>query len=559
MPEVRSGPARAPAAGGASWSGLAAGAVLMVLIAWAVFFPFGEGAIYWLSWQRPFAASLIFLLVLCATFACALVLARRADLGLEGRMNDVRARGFMVVLCAVLLAATLASAFLVQRRFAGSGDERAYLFEAQTFLAGRLWNAAPAGARAMGGTYIFVVGDKWVGQYPPAWPGLLAIAQTLGVSAWAAGALLAVAGLAALYLLVARAAGRVPGLLAAVLYAATPFTVLTAGSLFSHQMAATLALGVALALRISREEGRPAWAFAAGLAAGMLGMTRLVTAAVVLSPFAVAMLRRRDWRGLVALGVGGLPFAVALLWYQWRLTGSPLEPVYWIAGRRVDHLYFDAHNVGTGIYQTGKRWMQLACWWSPAMVAIWPIALWLKGQAKTLDAADFVFPLGVFTFMFYPLSAGNEFGPRYYYDFFPLMVYSVATSLPLYTGRVRRLVEVAAVLTIVFDLALWPPLAVTYRRISIERSDLFDQVAASNLRNAVVCIRSATGVRLTMPANDLPLNDVDGAGPVLYAQCGLTSFAALARAYPNRAIWTYDRSPNRVHGRLAIVRSALSD
>jgi hypothetical protein len=62
----------------------------------------------------------------------------------------------------------------VLRAFPNSGDEYDYLFEARTFLAGRLWNPVPALPDLFAHFHILFTNGKWVAGYPPGWPLLLA-------------------------------------------------------------------------------------------------------------------------------------------------------------------------------------------------------------------------------------------------------------------------------------------------------------------------------------------------------------------------------------------------
>src|SRR4051812_47622802 len=90
-------------------------------------------------------------------------------------------------------------ALVVLRSFPNSADEYGYLFAAETFLKGRLWNPAPPPPLDLflEVTHIFAIDGKWVSQYPPGWPVVLAGLSLVGLPFVAAapvvGALLVVA------------------------------------------------------------------------------------------------------------------------------------------------------------------------------------------------------------------------------------------------------------------------------------------------------------------------------------------------------------------------------
>jgi hypothetical protein len=319
-------------------------------------------------------------------------------------------------------------------------------------------------------------------------------------------------------------------------------------------MAAALTVAALLAFARTADARSVGAALLTGALIGLLGITRSVTAVAVLIPILVALAARRDFRTTVLIGIGGIPFAALLLWYQGSITGNPLKPVYWLAGRDVDHLYFDLPSIKLGLIQTVNRSAGLFLWTSPVLPLLWAAAVVRKLRIRTLGAADFVFPLGVLIFAFYPLHAGNGYGPRYYFDFWPLLVFTVASALRDLDALKRRRSEALLALSILYGIMIWPLLAYDFHRITFERRDLYVQVKEAGLSNAVICIRSGTGNLLDMMPSDLTRNGVNADGPILYVQCAMVTPPELFEKFPGRTIWSYDRVASAARGRLTRLR-----
>ncbi|HKP55070.1 MAG TPA: hypothetical protein VJV78_00035 [Polyangiales bacterium] len=98
---------------------------------------------------------------------------------------------------------------------------------------------------------------------------------------------------------------------------------------YGHVLVATLVLGALRCLRAA-EGGKLGWFAAAGGCAGLAGLVEyqaIVLAALLGMPILFQPLRR-ILPGALAYLAGGLPFALALLWYDARAFGGPFELSY---------------------------------------------------------------------------------------------------------------------------------------------------------------------------------------------------------------------------------------
>jgi hypothetical protein len=223
---------------------------------------------------------------------------------------------------------------------AGGSDSSGYLNEARMIAAGRVevpiepmrtmgvpaeddlaWPFAPLGFRPSTNF------RNIVPTYPPGFPVHLMLAALIG--GWARAPFL-VAPMAAmisivLLFVVARQLGLSTewGLAACAILAVWPVFVAQGMQPYSDDLATMWTLAsIACALAADR---RPAWSTAAG-AAFAIGVAVRPTNILLALPLAIALRWKPSRLALAA--VAAAPFAVALMWWNARLYGSPLTTGY---------------------------------------------------------------------------------------------------------------------------------------------------------------------------------------------------------------------------------------
>ena len=204
-----------------------------------------------------------------------------------------------------------------------------------------IWYVLQAGTIAEGVGYVdpapfYEQGvETATANFPPLWPGLLALVNVIGIADTERAYQVVGAGLGAGTVVVTgllgrRIAGEPVGLVAALLVALSPSLVAADGSLMAESLLVLL-VGVALLLgdRILRGGGTGAWV-ALGLVLGLAVLSH--SAALVLAPVLVGVLvwRQPTARPSRRVGYGTLALAVAaLIFLPWALrSGDALgEPV----------------------------------------------------------------------------------------------------------------------------------------------------------------------------------------------------------------------------------------
>lgn len=442
-------------------------------------------------------------------------------------------------------------AYGVLENFPNSADEYAYVFQAETFRHGRLWNPPPPVTDFFHYNHLIERDGKFLSRFPPGWPLMLALASALAMPRGLINPLLGTLLLAVLYRIGRRLHGAGPGLLACLFLLPSAFFLFTSASYFSHPFCALMTLLFVDLCLCHREARRPATALLAGLCLALGLVTRYYTALLVGLPVAVAFAAERRWRSLLLIGLGGLPIAALLGLYDAAINGHPLLPVTtWCDP--AEHLGFTkGHSPGGGLHLLASRLLLFMRWTAPTLL---PLYLFLLVRRPGRHAPLFypalfaVLPLGHVLFW---SDGGNQYGPRFYYEGYPLAVLFVTSQLVDRRPLPRRTVLVTLLVAgQLVGLGTTVYLTVREHRVVEERLDLYREVAAARLTDAVVFIASGTGVLREMPTGDLTRNGLEFTGPVLYAWDRGPDNRRLMAHYPTRRFYRYARAPTALHGQL---------
>jgi hypothetical protein len=456
------------------------------------------------------------------------------------------------VLVALLLVATL-----VLQRFPNSADEYAYLFQADTLQALRLWNEVHPLQEFFTFSHIAEQDGKWVGRFPPGWPLVLAIFNAAYIPYWAVNPILGCVTLALLWRFAAVEYGRRVAGLTALGFGLSGFFVFNAASYFSHTISGLLL--VVFTYWGCRYLEAPRWTYAAviGAAAAGLAITRYYTAALCALPFAVALLRTwslRHWLGGVVMIAAGAPLIAFLLFYNERITGDPLLFVT----RWHDPGEMIGFNRGYSVWDVPQRigrWAtDYAYYASPLMLVLWIWAV-LRARDGALRFFDFYFPLLLAGYLFWYSDGANRYGPRFLYAAWPFMALRIGIAVE---GALRGqpAAGAARLLPFLFLLHLWmsmvnlPVNAVRNHEIIYERRDLFRAVEQAGLSDALVFVSSGTGLLNPMRPMDLLFNSIAPDGEVVYAHHRPGQAESLLAHFPGRSVWVYDRPEGAVRGTL---------
>jgi hypothetical protein len=460
------------------------------------------------------------------------------------------------------LVASLAAVWVL-RAFPNSSDEYDYLFQAHTFLSGRLWNPVPPLPEMFSPAHVSFDNGKWFTFYPPGWPLILAVTMGLQLPAWFACPVAGGVLLFAAMKLGERRDGRLGGILSGVLSAASPFFVVNAGSYFNHVPAAAAGLLFCWAAAAFLDRPELSKAVLAGVALGVLGLVRTEDVLVFALPFLAAFCwraGRRHYRLAPAIVLAGLPFLAALLLYYHAIGGSMIPDI----GRDYPMVKFGLHPVDEAgrhltmldeLRFTATRLVMLAEWTSPLLMLGYVAAFVGLAVKRRLSFLDLIFPLWIVAYWLVPFTGGNQYGPRYYFEPFPLLVLTIVSALvPLLQDPVRSWRRDFAAMFVMAHIAMCVASAfligLFMHTLVDQRMDLYDLVRAQGLHNAVVIVHSSTSPIGPMEPPDLVRDGTALDGDVIYALDIPNQLAALRRVFPQRQFYVYRRAPRSARGTL---------
>jgi len=474
--------------------------------------------------------------------------------------NQVSRNFVLYVSCTAgaALAMSLLVATLILRTFPNSGDEFAYLFQAETYLHGRVWNSPPPIPYIFTPAHVIETPDVWVGKYTPGWPMLISFLSIVGLEPWMINPILNSLTVILLAWLGREVQDRFTGILAAAIYAFTAFSVFNGASFFNHQFTATCGVAFALLAVKFFKMPRLLTAIGSGAALGLIGLIRPQAAVLFALPFLIKVLSARNrWltiQATIGLALGVIPFAIILLAYDRAVTGNPLVmPQMLYDGTAVWRISF--HSIA----RSAGYLVELAEWTSAPLLAIYVVSYGYLAIRKRLNFVDYLLPLFLLAFTLFA-DPGNRYGPRYVFDVYPFFALTCATGLTLLHKvwhERHPVVAASAALFCVFSIlsatARMPVVAVAFHRIVSERMDLYDLVDETKLNNAIVLVTNGVGVRYGMRSPDLYRNWPDLHQPVLYVDGHKALVERLKSSFPGRTIWTYTRDDQSSVGKLTRI------
>ncbi len=364
--------------------------------------------------------------------------------GMEQKQKDIatsthskRATGWILLICALAAVATAAISYFAFERLAHLEDEVAYLFQARTMAMGRLTVPSPSQPDAFWTPFVLDHRGQRFGKYPPGWPAVLGLGELAGL-AWLVNPLLSALALYLVYRLGRTLYDERVGLVAATLGLLSPLFLVLGASYLSHMVALVWLLLFSLWFVWTAQGRSGSYAIGAGLALGLVFLTRSLTAVAFAAPFAlyalVQVVRREQeyWPRYLLVALGGGAVALLLPVYQWAITGDPwLNPylLWWP---------YDRIGFGTGIgampggHSLRYAWINLKQDLSRSATDLlgWPALSWLplvlglflrpRRRRDWLLLAPFL--CLVIAYIFYWIGSPERlWGPRYYFEGFGVL------------------------------------------------------------------------------------------------------------------------------------------
>lgn len=412
---------------------------------------------------------------------------------------------------AVILAAAAAVVALILLRGPADGvphvpDELSYLFQAELLASGHV-SLAPSSVeqsfRWSDPTPVVIHNGRWASMYPPGHPLVLALGAFTGLT-WLVPPVVGGSSVFLLFLAARRIYVPQVGLMAAFLFAVSPFFLMTASNFMSHNTTALLV--VATVYTLGRfGDGKWQWAMAAGVLIGAVFATRPLTGAALMPACGLLLLtellktgsRVQVLRGYALVGAGGVLMLGAYLGYQWLATGDPFT-VESVQGGRDAFGFGGAHSVAVGLTheQTQLSYLLLVLHNWPASIGVGLVLLpFVLGTTNRWDWFLLIATVSLgAAYALYKVN-GVMHGPRYWYELTPLLMLLTGRAVSLLRdavaslllvirpgderGQVAPRVSYLAVATPVIILALWGSGSWLFRSSGSWRAEFMPESAAA--------------------------------------------------------------------------------
>jgi hypothetical protein len=428
-----------------------------------------------------------------------------------------------------------------------SGDEYSYLFLADTFRAGRLWDPPPPDPELFQAFHVLVKDGRTFSPYPPAWSAFLMPLRAFNV-AWLENPLLtAVLGalLAAVYRRLGVCASMRASALAVVLL--TPFALFLGGSLFPQTMAAALVTAIVWAQLADEAQPRAWRKLSIGALFGVLLLTRYEVFAITALLYAVDRLVRRRFAGIVdglIVTIGLLPFVLGLLAYDAAITGNPWQLTStWASSLAASAATYSP--LVRNLYWLGG----LAEFGGLPVLLMAAIALVAKLRQHNCRFYDLLLPAALLFYSFVQFTGGHQYGPRYWFWVWPLGTLTIITGLVDPRGEVRvfgkrvPFTRLASAL-LLYAIASFGTLLVTTHGYMAERRTVLDFPAPS-ARTVVLIpkreLRRWWWPGIPAPAMDFTRNDIDYSDKVLFGRGDLADAVERACRLKGREVLRWEQ------------------
>lgn len=392
-----------------------------------------------------------------------------------------------LLLCGV---AFLATSFIGKNVYEGIPhieDEIAYVWQAEAIAGGNLLLPTPECPKCFLVPFVVDANGWRSSKYPPGWPVVLSFGILLGKRSLVPP-LLASLTIWLMYRLGNKFLDKRTALLSVFLTITSPFFLMNASSLLSHNWCLFLSLSFTICWLDTFNKNRtiPHWItiLTGALSLGAMALTRPLTAVGVAFPFfihgIILLFGRNRQDKIRVLLIGLIAGLISLLFFVWQfaVTGNFFTNPYTLWWP-YDRMGF---GPGVGLQENGftlyAGWIntRFSLWVGWHDFLGWPYVSWLflpfgllaLRHSRQAWLVNSVFPSLVAAYMFYWIGAWL-LGPRYYYESIHCFMFLTSAGICWLAGkpnqspmsRLRRLTVTALVsLLLVTNILIYTPIRV---------------------------------------------------------------------------------------------------
>lgn len=359
-------------------------------------------------------------------------------------------------------------------------DDTSYVFQARIFASGHITAPPPPVLDAFDYArppFLVVADGGWSSVYPFGQPMMLAIGEVFG-SMWIIPPLLGAASVFLTFAIGRRLYDSSTGLLAAVLFAASPFFFMTASN-FMYHTTATFFLLACVLLTVTSGRWPLLTGAGAGICFGLLFNTQTLSAAAIMLPIAGTMLvmlvrrgqRRRRALHAAGFATGALLMLGAYILYNIATRGDPFLTGYEAAGFETEIGFGGKHSVNVGILYEHVQltfFLLVADGWPQWIGLLFVVALLALVPRSPWDyvlLACAVCLVGAYTWY---AGHGIMYGPRYWFPALPfVMLLSARGAHVAADTAARGAAVIRRIVTGAPERPVWAARLLTYAFVAV--------------------------------------------------------------------------------------------
>jgi hypothetical protein len=454
----------------------------------------------------------------------------------------------LIGLSVVLLIVLIAINKYILHSFFNSNDEYSCYFLAHLFLKGKLWTQAPELQDFFVTAHVGFKDGKWFSVFPPGWSLLWALGIKLHLQD-VINPMIATLAYATYAVVLRRIFNLKTVVLSLVFMALSPFFLFTSAAYYSHNTCLLcLALFYYFFLKWEEGEKEILWASLAGIVLGYGMATRYLTMFMMATPFVISLLwrvlqrRKRFGLDVILFFLTAGTLTLVHFYYNYLITGSFFDaPNHYLMSH--EKLGFNANYTPlTALDFFWKRLVYGMDWTPPLLILFFLASLFMKNQNRYQGLLKGSAVLLPFAYMFYYSWGGNQFGPRYYLEAFPIVCGLALNAI------FRLLSPSKLTMGLIFGMIIGLiPLnikhGIHYEKVSRERRATYDAIVEQTEKPALVFFTGHLGDTLILAPDDQARNLPDFDGDVIYARSQGEKNQDLMKTLPE--YYAYDVSYDR--------------
>jgi hypothetical protein len=460
---------------------------------------------------------------------------------------------YVILIVFLFFIATLYVCFNTTEGFPVSSDEYAYLFQAEMFSRGKLWEPAHDLPAFFYDANVIQQDGIQVSRFPPGWPIFLSAALEAGISPSIVNPALAVLTLIVFYFFASRVYDEKVAVWSLIVLAFTGYFVFNSASFFSHVSCLLATLLFVCNIYLYDQSRSIVYGVLAGVFLSLIGLIRYYNALLVFLPFLIYIVYRYRIGSLhlfFAMAIGVVPVVLFLLSYNYSITGDPSLPVQWWAFPEDGIGFVGGHTLADGLGHAAGWIILFFYWCSPGLFILYAVYLYRKIKVRNDRVArpeEYLVAFLLLGHVFYYSFGGDQYGPRYLFEGFPFLVLLVVGKVLQSREKWAMALLLASIL---YGLVKLPFINYREERIVDERQDLYDLIEEQKITDAVVFISSGTSPLRPLRPDQLTRNDPRFRGDVIYAieLPGISD--QLVAHYNDRSFYRYVRHADHVQGEL---------